>query len=335
MKTKIGKPPLPLIFLDTFFFVNLVHDRHSISKGHHYREQLVLIDLIHKLTKQKKALCPIGNQEEEYELGKYESEIREEQVKLAHGISVIPLYSLKRLQTQIAIEAYIKNLKQFSYGYQSLFHSDLMREMDHALSQSYLVDVRFPTPSEWVTKRRKIKSELANEFEQLRKEKRINNIKFREWVKQEQLGTYYVILNTIKNTVPKISRREALTENENNGLQILSEYFSDFVHYSKKNPKADDILEFLKSDYHKTIPHIDIQSGLLASLLTQTGQVKETDNFDFNQASQMLPFTRYFLTDNSLKHRLSTRPLSYDKKYGVKIYSMREISSLIKDLSKL
>lgn len=335
MKVKIEKPTIPLLFLDTFFFIDLVKNRHSTTKQSHFPKQLELIDLIHKLTKQKKILCPKGDQEEEYELGKSESEIREEQVKLSYGISVMYHYGVQQWQKQVAIKAYIKKQSEVVYDYKCLFQRDPIKELEDALKQPYIVDVHLPTPAEWIDKRKKTKQELANEFESLRKEKIKLKIKFADWVKHEKLGTHDAILNTLKTSIPKIAKQEALTEEESNGLQLMGDYLAYYSHYAKRDATPKDVMDFLKSEYHGSVPYIDIQSGLFASLLTQSGVVKDTDNFDFHQAGQMLPFSTYFLTDSSLKHRLTTNPLAYDKKYGVKIYSIREIKELIEELSKL
>lgn len=113
--------------------------------------------------------------------------------------------------------------------------------------------------------------------------------------------------------MPKLAQQQSLTKEEVNGLQIFA-----------------DNLAYL-SHYYATIPYISIQSKLYASLLTQQNRVKETDNFDFHQTSQILPCSTYFLTDSSLKHRLITNPLKLDDEYGVKIYSMQEIGNLITD----
>ena len=335
MKTQIIKPPIPIIFLDTFFFIDLVKNRHLSIKSPIFPKQLELIDLIHKLTKQKKVLCPQGDQEEEYELGKYEDEIREEQVKLSYGISVTYHWGVKNWQTQIATKAYLEKQEVVVYDYKSIFQNDPIKELDRALSQPYIVDCHIPTPKEWIEKKKKTKQELAEEFEELRKEKIKMNIKFSDWVKHEKLGTHDAILNTIKSVLPKLIRQEALTEEEINGLQLLGDYSAYYSHYAKGDADPKEVMAFLRSDYYGSIPYIDIQSELFASLLTQSGAVKDTDNFDFHQVSQTFPFSSYFLTDSSLKHRLTTNPLAYDKKYDVKVYSIREIEGLMLELSKL
>jgi len=335
IKVKIIKPPIPILFIDTFFFIDLVKNRHSKVKKPHFSEQLELIDLIHRLTKQEKLLCPQGDQGEEYELGQYEGEIREEQVRLSYGISATYHYGVHHYQIQQAIMAYLKRAKEVVYDYKSLFQQDPLKELREALKKPYIVSCHIPNPKTFIDKRKKTKNELAEEFEKLRQEKLKLNVKFSDWVRHETLGTLDAIINTIKAAIPKIVQQQPLTKEETNGLQILGDYLAYYSHYSKKNATPKDVADFLRSDYYATVPYISIQAKLFASLLTQSGKVKRTDNFDFHQTSQMLPFSSYFLTDSSLMHRLTTRPLLLDKEYGVKVYCMREIKNLIQDLSKL
>lgn len=335
IKVKITKPPIPILFIDTFFFIDLVNSRHSETKRPYFAEQLELIDLIHRLTKQKKILCPQGDQEEEYELGKYEDEIREEQVTLSYGVSATYHYGVHHMQIQEAITAYLKGVSEVEYGYRSLFQHEPVKELEDALKNPYIVSCHIPTPKSWIDKRRKTKKELAEEFENLRKEKLKLNVKFTDWVRHETLGTLDAIVNTLKTAIPKIVQQQPLSEEETNGLQIFGDYLAYYSHYSKKEATPKDVADFLKSDYYASIPYISIQAKLFASLLTQPGKVKDTDNFDFHQTSQMLPFSTYFLTDSSLAHRLTTKPLALDKQYGVNVYSMREIGGLIRELEKI
>lgn len=335
VKVKIEKPKIPILFIDTFFFIDLVKNRHTEDKKPYYSEQLELIDLIHTLTKKEKLLCPQGDQEEEYELGQYEDEIREEQVKLSYGISATYHYGVHHLQAQQAIISFIKNEKEVVYDYKSLFRRDPVKELKEALSRPFIVTAHLPTAQFLIEMRKKTQKELAEEFEKLRQEKIKLNVRFSDWVKHETLGTLDAILNTIKTSLPKIIQQQPLTEEESNGLQILGDYLAYYSHYSKNEAKPEDVINFLKSDYYASIPYISIQSRLFASLLTQQGKVKPTDNFDFHQASQMLPFSNYFLTDSSLAHRITTKPLSLNKEYDVEVYSMREIKKLIEALKKL
>lgn len=336
MNTKIYKPPIPIIFLDTFFFIDLIKNRHQKVKSPYYQEQENLINIIKDLTKQKKLLCPQGDQEEEYELGSlYTNEIKKEQSLLSYGISTTYHWGVQRHQTHTAMRAYINGDKTVLYDYNSLFSTNPIKELEQALSNEFIVSVISNPKNDTLSKRRKTKKELALEFERLRQEKISIGTNFKKAVSDEKLAIINVINYTFKKTFPKMLNNQPLTEEDLNGWMTIGDLLSPFSHYANKEATISDIVKFIMSDYYQTIPYLDIQSNLYGSLLTQKNIVKDGDNFDFEQASQMIPFADYYLTDCSLKHRLITNPLAYDKKFGVKIYSIKEINILVDDILKL
>jgi hypothetical protein len=336
LKVIVEKPAIPILFIDTFFFIDLVGNRHKDKKSSHFADELELADLITSLTKQKKLLCPVGDQEEEYELGvKYEDEIREEQTRLALGISAHYHYGLYKYQTQLAIKAYLDNCKEVIYSSRALFQNDPVKELERQLQSRFIVSVHIPTPADNLEKRRKTKKELAQQFEEMRQDKIKRDVKFEDWARHEALGTMEASLTTLKSVLPKQLMQQDLSEEDWNGLLELGDILSYLTHYSGKEASFEDAIKFLKSEYFMSIPYISVQSKLYASMWIQSGKIKDSDNFDFQQASQMLPYSTYYLTDSSLKHRLTTSPLKLDEAYNVKIYSMKEIKALISELKKL
>lgn len=336
IKTKITKSSIPILFIDTFFFIDFIGNRHNKIKSHYFNQELELVDLIVRLTKEKKLLCPEGDQEEEYQLGiKYEDEIRKEQAQLSLGIRTMYHYGVYKFQLQHAMSAYVKGDQTVEYDYKSIFETDPLKGLERALNQHYIISVNLPWSKSHLRKQRKTKKEIAKDFERLRKENIKLGVKYKDQVKRETLGKLEAIVHTLKSAVPKLAQQQSLTKEEVNGLQIFADYLAYLSHYYGKDITIKEVADFIKSDYYATIPYISIQSKLYASLLTQQNRVKETDNFDFHQTSQILPFSTYFLTDSLLKHRLTTNPLKLDDEYGVKIYSMKEIGNLIAELQKL
>ena len=336
IKVKIIKPPIPILFLDTNFFIDLVQNRYNPIKSTHYKDELYLVDLITRLTKEKKLLCPQGDQEEEYELGaKYEDEIRGEQVQLSLGIRAMHHYGVQKYQTQIAIRGFIKGDIKLTYDYRSIFLNDPIRELESQLKQRFIVSAHIPTHKILLDKSRKTKRELADEFEKMRQEKAKLKVKYGDWVVHETRGTLDAIITTLKSVLPKKLFAQPFSEEDINGLQELGDLLAYYEHYSGKQASIKDIADFLKSEYYSTIPYIAVQSRLYASMWVQSGRIKESDNFDFHQASQMLPYAVYYLTDSAFKHRITTNPVNLDKKYKVMAFSLKETQDLIKILEKL
>jgi len=145
-KWKIIKPPIPIIFLDTFFFIDLIRNHHKNKNSSYFQEEFRLVDLIIKLTKDKKLLCPQSDQEEEYELGDYEDEIRKEQDKLSFGIKAKHSLGVYLYQLQKAIQAYINNNQEIECNYMCLFYRDPIIELDEKLNINFRVSVHLPMP---------------------------------------------------------------------------------------------------------------------------------------------------------------------------------------------
>jgi hypothetical protein len=336
IQLKILKPKIPLLFVDTFFLINAIRDKHEAHKSHYSPEIEELINVVEEKTKSKKLLCPRGDQEEEYELGtNYGAEIRELQVRLSLGIRTFYHYGVYNLQIQKAIKAYVQNTNEVIYDQKCLFDRDVEKELDEALMQKYLVDAHFPTPDFMLTKRKEIKSNLSGEYERLRKEKTTTGITFDQSLKEEFKGEITSIKLALESIAKKMITKQPLVDWEINGLEVAKTYFGYYGHYANIDPKIEDIEKFMETDYYKEIPYISIHAKLFASMLTQPNSVKDTDNFDFDQTASMLPFCRFFLTDSNLKHRLTTKPLELDKHYDTKIFSMKEINSLIDELKAL
>lgn len=333
MKINIIKPPIPIIFIDTFFYIDLVSDRTGNKKSSYHQERVELMEIIETLTQQKKLLCPKGNQEEEYRLGLSNiEEIQEVQERLSMGISTNHYFGVEKYQVSQAISAYVKKGKTIEFDYRSLFLRDPLKELGETLNQRWLVSVHTKTPESILNEERILKKELAAEFENLRLEKKNAGLNYETLLKRELLAELDLITHTLQTIIPKLITKQPLDQKENTGLTILSEYLALLSRYSKKEVGIAEVVAFIKSDYYSLIPFKSIKSQLYSSLLSQTYPVNETDNFDFEQSSQWLPFSNYFLTDRSLRHRLTSKQLQLDKVYNVKIYSMREIRSLISEL---
>ena len=335
IKWKIIKPPIPIIFLDTFFFIDLIRKHHRNKNSSYFQEELSLVNLIIKLTKDKKLSCPQGDQKEEYELGDYKDEIRKEQDKLSFGIKAVHRLSVYHYQLQKAIQAYVNSNQEIECDYMCLFYRDPIIELDDILKNRIRISVHTPLPEFFLNKKRKTRKKLTEELEKIRKKNIELGIEYQDCVKQEILGEYSFIKNAKETLVKSLEPKYQLTEEEIERLWSFGELLAFYSHYAKKRARTEDIFSFLKSEHFASIPYISLRSRLFASMVTQEHEIRESDVFDYTQTSQMMPFISYFLTDSSLKHRITTNPLKLDKEYGVKVFSMREIKGLIKELERL
>ena len=89
----------------------------------------------------------------------------------------------------------------------------------------------------------------------------------------------------------------------------VTKYFQSFIFAVFKQGKVTT-----------EMPFINIQAGIhAATRWDKQRKIKANDIWDFGHAAAALPYYNLFLTENSLKHLVTSPPLCYDKLYGVKV----------------
>jgi hypothetical protein len=83
-----------------------------------------------------------------------------------------------------------------------------------------------------------------------------------------------------------------------------------------------------------TLPSFEIRAGIHAAIRSDhKRKFKKGDLDDVNHATVALPYFHHFLTEKSLAHLVTTKPLQYDKLYGCTVFSSAD--ELIKALNGL
>src|SRR5579872_3253117 len=109
MKASITKPPVPILWLDTWFVIDLTkalnNEKSQIGKENAEK----IFDKVVELTRKKKILCPEGDQGIEIENGgRLVDEARKFQAQLALGVSLDFYAGVEHMQIQRMMEAVIK-----------------------------------------------------------------------------------------------------------------------------------------------------------------------------------------------------------------------------------
>jgi hypothetical protein len=227
------------------------------------------------------------------------------------------------------MQAYLEQDNDIVFDSSCLFDIEPAIELENQLHQQFIINVNIPMSKSFLDKKKAIKHELSKIFNDMRNKQ---SMKFSDRISIEEQGMYELISRTIINVGQKIKNNDNFSDEDTAGLKILDRFMFDMEELRKERVTIEDVLNFLKSDYYKSIPYNIVESKLYASMLSQSGHVSPTDVFDYKQACQMLPFSCYYLTDHSFKHRLTTTPLKLDKEFNIRVYSMREIALLIKEL---
>jgi len=333
IKWKIIKPPIPIILLDTLFFIDLIKSKNSKKKSPYFDDELKLVDLIISRIIDGKLMCPFGEQRREYELRKkYKEEIIKLQIKLSFGIEVKGGYDIYQYQMMKAMEAYIKKKKEIICDYMCIFYKDPIKEFRKILNALLFVGEIDKLAESVIERERKVREEIYEDWEEFRKIFEEKRIKYEDWI--TKAGSLDFMKQAIEIAINK-GIDKPLNEIDRFAVYRINRLLDLYNYYAKKDASIKDIFYFLESEYYASIPYNAILFKLITSIFTQEGKVKKSDYFDIKQTMHMLPFLTYFLTDSSLKHRLITKPLELDNIYGVKIYSLKEINVLKKELEKL
>lgn len=86
---------------------------------------------------------------------------------------------------------------------------------------------------------------------------------------------------------------------------------------------ASSIYQAFKQGYAgRDLPFLQILPSILAMyVIDRERMYKPNDVFDFYHAACALPYSDLYLTEKSMAHLLTSRPLAFDKLYGIKITS--------------
>lgn len=111
MKIKLTKPPIPILWLDTWCILKMAAalDSKDIPRRENAEK---ILDKIISLTKKKKLICPEGDQDIEIGVSnntKIVEKCREIQAQMSLGISLNIYIAIEHLQIQRMMKAIIEN----------------------------------------------------------------------------------------------------------------------------------------------------------------------------------------------------------------------------------
>lgn len=320
--SQIKKPSIPLVFLDTHFYIDLHKCHRGLAPIDGYCDKRKeLYDLIYSLTKGQKILCPRADQFNEFGLRDDAEDIFRLQGNLSFGVRTMTNDTAFNQQVFVAMKSYIEDNEPSSiiYDHNSLFTKNPSVQLKESTEDDYLVDIYSPLSDQLQNDFREHRESLSKDFEALRAERDGQPRDFKTFFNEERQSYADVLQKFIKGGADM--------------PHLFMEWLAVLKRYGEKDASFLDLYTFLQSPHFQTVPYMNVLSCLYASMRIQPNKIKKTDNFDFQQASHLLPFSSYFLTDNPLAHRLKAGPLYLDKCCNTKVYQLSEINNFLEDLS--
>ena len=304
MEYKIIKSNKPIVFLDTFFLIDIFKKK----KEDHTKK---LFEILKSKINENKIICPLGEQTTEIFDKERSDIIHNFNLIIAKGSQFRTVSDIYDKQFYQAIDNYIEKKKIYNINYDdSIYYYPKNNAVISSVMNTKSV-INFFKNS------KNNKTEIINN--KLKKYKNnFDNIPF-----EEQLNAEYLSLH------------DKTSEYFNKGLNIgvLKNYIHYLNYWLDKNKSANAYLSFLKSEFYKKIPHVYINANLYASIVSSKNKLQSGDINDIKYISAYLPYCNYFLTDKAQHNRINR--LEIDKIFNTEVYCLKNIDKFINKIEVL
>lgn len=314
----------PVIYLDSCAMIELARHEKGKCTDAHKQEIGELYALLPSLMRDKRILCPLGNQLQEMGMTK-----DKEQAKMF----LYQFTNAEMLHPDVIQNEQMKlGYRAFSGGNQALiFDKSTAFKEDEYLHSPFVIHVAPVYSPEKAESLRREKFNIVDILNEMKTNKKIQPdfnsqliaeleaefILFRDRLLGEEPSTEEAYFN-YTDEVEKFYR---VTEFDPNST---SEQFTDeYIRYGA----------FLRSPYHDRLPYIWIRANLWAHLMQRSNTIKQGDNLDVQWASAYLPYVDYAITDHAFCTLLNNSGLA--QQYETKVYSFRSLRELLEELKQI
>jgi len=324
------KSPIPSLWLDTSVGIKLVKIKRGeklndveIERGQRLRK--VIVDLV----REGKLLCPMSDQEEEYEAQRLDSEIFAEFSRLSRGVRMNHRLLVQDAQIYRAMNAFHRGRKELLLPWRIYFHDDPFRTMREAMGRKYIVSVTTPAGSPIVEQRRQLKKDTFQYMEQLRRELSAKRQPYEAQLKHKLKAFGNGMARVLRDFWDRWHSRRPDFENMMAASGFLG-YLRWWINLGG-DPRA--LYEFMVSEYVMSLPIVRISSQLSADLVTGNQPILSGDWADVNLLSTAIPLSHFVLTDKKMENRI--KRLAIDREWKTKVFSMSTVEDLISELVAL
>lgn len=326
------KPSLPTLWVDTAVGIKLakVHKGEAIPDIEK-RRMVTLKELVVKLVRSCKLLCPEGEQEFEYWGRRLDDGIAEQFAELSRGIRILPHQAVHDSQAFIAMGPYLNGDPEFRLPCGIYFHADPVQELHKITKQRVFVSAH-GLPSMLLELADDSKAGICKHSEELRRENVASHRTYAEQFALERrsfVNAMVAFAKSFRSRFPAgdIKPWELLAVN---GYQA---YFRQWHRLTNKSADWDGLCAFLVSDYFCELPAVKISSQLHAKLVTDDRPIEPGDSMDVEHLSLAIPLAHFVLADRKMVKRIEE--LGIDKEWNAKVFSESTIESLFAELERI
>lgn len=335
MEINITKPPIPLLWIDTWRILDLVK---ALNGKDPVRRSLAerTVNLIIKLTREKKLICPEGDQGDEIEVSNNETLVenaRRLQAQISQGISLHYYATVEDMQIQRMIEAFVKNKDSIIFPWKDIFADDPIAVIDR--KDQFIVSVHIPFSRKKLNERIALHQSIAADWEVIRQEALRNKQKYQSKLEQEFGGKAEVFIHVLRDLAVKtIAQQEIDIDTMIRVAEITGRPLAWWERYSGKKDDIKGLVAFFQSEEYKLIPSVRVGTKLLAELVSGNEIVSQGDVMDIHHMSTILPFASYLVVDKRVKNRIEGKT-KLIKEYDFKLLKWQELLPFLEKLDKL
>lgn len=331
MKISIKKPPMPILWLDTWCILEL---ESKLNRGS-FREKLwaeEITELIKLLTKQKKLLCPEADQGLEIELSNNKKIVKNAQrilAQLSLGISLHFHATVQNLQTRLMMKAVINN-NDVIFDWKDLFSENPIKIIDR--NDKFIISVVSNPPKKQIGKTLKMYKSISSEWERLRKSARKSKQDYETTLDLEYGGRANAMMHIMALlAVKKIYNKRITVHDLLTADELIGKPLTWWEQYSGNRDSLLDVLKFYKSEEYRNIPTVNIGTRLLAELACGNEIIKPSDVMDIHHISTIMPYAEYMVVDNRMRNRVVDK-LKLVEDYPCRILKLVDLLPSLKTL---
>jgi hypothetical protein len=332
LKIITEKSSLPTLWVDTAVGIKLAKvQKGEAVQGVEKRRMVKLKELVVKLTRSCKLLCPEGDQEWEYWGGRLDDKISEEFAALSRGIRMLPHQAVYDSQIFIAMEAYVNRDVEFRLPSGIYFHTDPLRELRKISGQRVFVSVH-GLPSVLLEMGNDSKKEMYKHFEKLRCKNIARHRTYMDQLVIEQRAFVDGMVDFARSFRRRLPTGD-VEPWEFLAAQGYEKYFREWHRLTNKWADWEGLCNFFVSAYFCELPIVKISSQLHAKLVTDNRPIEFGDSMDVKHLSLAIPVAHFVLTDRKMANRITE--LGIDREWNAKIFSESTIDNLFAELEKI
>jgi len=327
------KPSLPTLWLDTSVLIKLA----KIEKGEALQQIEIdrckrLHDLVYRLVRERKLLCPESDQEEEYAAFRLDDEVHSMFAQLSLGISMTHRQGIQDDHIFKGMEAFIKQSDTILLPTRSYFHGDPVRRLYQACRERFIVTVGPLKNPEMLQRRARAKEAISRGWENLRQRLVAKGQTYEEQLKLETAGYWDGLVELVKKFEANLfsGRHDFWDFMGANGPLLYRSVWNELGGKPRDWAGVD---AFFRSPCFSELPGPYIGARLCAALLTGNEPIKTGDAMDVNLLQVALPVAHYVLADHRMMLRINELGLA--AKCNVLVFSMQTIDGLFKELEKI